>query len=310
MGEQILTSEEVDAILKVTQEKSLDLGTLSTNIDASSQQIKKYSYALSDINDAIRSDVEKNLSALLRKRVIIKTKSSNFAPVSACLTENGDKNTLTVFRLLPSEQYGIFLVDMPFIDQAINLLFGGKVIAGDTPITIPGKVGLIISEKIADICLSAFIQACKDYGETSYDILKTAPTLNVASNLGLTMDEQVYFIVLSVFFDEVETSLTFMIAEQFLSEFIPAKNPTRKHKDKDFWRTAIKTQVVDSMVVINVALPDINLKVKDFLELKTGDVIPISDPTLVYVCLNSLKLFRAVAGQANSKLVVKVLNQI
>jgi len=308
MTKQVLTSEEVDAILKISQENNVDLGKLSTNFD-NPASVRKYTYALGDINDTVRTESEKNLSALLRKRVIVKTKSANFAPVSSCISATGDNSTLVLFRMLPSEQFGIFLVDMPFIDQAINLLFGGGVMRGETKKT-PGKVGLLISEKITEIALTAFTQACAEYGEVKFDLIKTTSTSNPNLNLGLTPDEQVYFIVFSVFFDEVETTLTFMIAEQFLFEFIPHKNPGKKHRDKDFWREAIKTQVADSIVSINVTLPDINLKVKDFLELKPGDVIPISEPTLVYVCLNSLKLFRAMAGQANSKMVIKILNQI
>ena len=73
---------------------------------------------------------------------------------------------------------------------------------------------------------------------------------------------------------------------------------------------AIKTQVVDSIVNISISLPDVSMKANDFLNLKEGDLIPIGDPTMVYVCLNNYKLFRAVAGQSNSNLVVKITEQI
>ena len=42
----------------------------------------------------------------------------------------------------------------------------------------------------------------------------------------------------------------------------------------------------------------------DIMKLKSGDLIPIADPTDVFLCLNELKLFRASAGQANNKRVV------
>src|SRR5579885_28421 len=300
MSDQVLSSEEVDAILKVTQEKQQqDLSKIVGSGDSGGEKGKHYSYALNNINELVRSECEKNLSSFLRKKAIIKTKSFNLGKVSACLAADSDKKTVySVFRLSPNEHYGMVLVDLGLLHQIINLLFGGKINANEKTIENPGKVGTIVAEKLSNLCLTALRDSCVEYGALTYDILKTTNSQNLASNLGLEPDDQVYIMDLSIFFDEVETSLKLLLTEDFLIQFIPAKTEGSKHREKDFWRTAIKTQVVDSYVTINVTLPDVSMKVKDFMALKDGDLIPISDPTMVYVCLNNLKLFRASAGQA------------
>lgn len=311
MSDQVLSSEEVDAILKVTQQKEQDLSKIVGNGDNANEKGKHYTYALTNINELVRSECEKNLTSFLRKKVILKTKSFNLSKVSACLSANPEaKNIYSVFRLSPNEHYGMILVDMALLHQMINLLFGGKINDKEQVIENPGKVGNIIAEKLCQLCLTAFSQACEEYGTVTFDILKTTTSQNLASNLGLEAEDQVYMMDLSIFFDEIETSLKILITEDFLIQFIPSKVEGNKHREKDFWRTAIKTQVVDSFVTIHVTLPDVSMKVKDFMALKEGDLVPISDPTMVYVCLNNLKLFRASAGQANSKRVAKIINQI
>lgn len=310
MSDQVLTSEEVDAILKASQEKSHDLSKIVGQGDFSNnEQEKHYTYALNNINELFRADCEKNLTSFLRKRIILKTKSASVTQVSACLNEN-DKFVYSIFRINPKEQYGMVVIDMPILHQTINLLYGGKLNTKEQIMDHPGKVGAIIAEKLSQLCLTSFATACQEFGTLNYEIIKTTSSYNLASNLGLTGEDQVYMIESTVFFDEFETTIKFLVSEDFFLQFVPAKSDGHRHREKDFWRTAIKTQVVDSFVTISINMPDVTIKVRDFMALKEGDVVPIGDPTMVYVCLNNLKLFRAAAGQANSKRVAKIINQI
>jgi flagellar motor switch protein FliM len=257
----------------------------------------------------LRVEFEKYLSAFLRKRIIVKTDICHFSQASACLNAN-EKLIYSIFRINPKDHYGMVLIDFPVLHQTINLLYGGKLNTKEEVIDNPGKVGTIIAEKTALLCLNGFAAACQEFGALNYDIVKTTSSYNLATNLGLNPEDEVCITELTIFFDEFEAKIKLLITEDFFMQFIPVKADSHKHREKDFWRTAIKTQVVDSLVTVSVSLPDVSMKVKDFMALKDGDIVPISDPTIVYVCLNNLKLFRATAGQANSKRVVKILNQI
>lgn len=312
MADQVLSQEEVDAILKASQDKNQqDLSQLvgsgeSQNNDSG----RHYQYAMSNINEILRVEYEKYLTAFLRKRIVIKMDSFNFAKASACLNANDEKVIYSIFRINPKDDYGMVLIDFSVLHQTINLLYGGKLNTKETIIESPGKIGTIIAEKISLLCLNSFAAACHEFGPLNYEIVKTTSSHNLATNLGLGTEDEVYILELTVFFDEFEAKIKLLLSEAFFPEFIPVKADGHKHREKDFWRTAIKTQVVDSLVTISVSLPDVTMKVKDFMALKDGDIVPISDPTMVYVCLNNLKLFRASAGQANSKRVAKIINQI
>lgn len=310
MSEHVLTSEEVDAILKASQEKGQDLSKVVGSFDPAKEGEKHYNYALSNVNDLTRAETEKNLTSFLRKKILIQTKAFNVSTAEACIPSEDNKHVYTSFRVNPNEYYGVIGLEMNFLNQTLNLLYGGRITDKDPPLTAPGKVGIIVAEKIASLLLSSLQIAYKEYGEMNAEVIRTTTSLNLSSNIGLKPDDNVYSLELSVFFDEVETNIKIILSEDYLVDVIPTRVEGNRHREKDFWRTAIKTQVVDSSVTISVCLPNVSMKVRDFMALNEGDVIPIGDPTLVYLCLNNLKLFRAVAGQSNNKMVAKVINQI
>lgn len=307
---QVLSSEEVDAILKVTKEKGNDLGTPLVNSPSLPTEAGAVldSPALKNLAELTAIECEKNLISFLRKKIAIKFKSVTLAPLGSSLEADSEKNVYSVYRTMPNEHYGMFAQDLNFLHQTINLLYGGKFDFTEPVMEHPGKVGTIIAEKLTQLCLTGFTQACQDYGITTFEVIKTSVLPNLTSNL--VLEDQVYILDLTVTYEENEAVMRFMIAEDFLNELMLSRKDENKHREKDFWRTAIQSQVVDSVVSVSINLPDVTVKGSDFMALKAGDIIPISDPTLVYVCLNNLKLFRAKAGQANSKRVVKILKQI
>jgi flagellar motor switch protein FliM len=310
MTESVLSNEEVEALLKVSQDKYEDLDKVIGTVDSPVEKIKQNSHIISSINDLTRNALEKTLCTFFRSKVFVKSNCANVAKASESFTNEGNNNVFTAFRLSPQECYGLFNIDNFFIHQSINALYGGKVNKDDHIIEAPGKIGMIISEKLAELFLESFMQACSEYGTINYEILKTTTTLTLAFNFGLETQDNIYYLEYSILLNDVENKIKFALSDEFIDKFIANKNNNGKKQKKDFWRDAIKTQVVDSLVNLKVTLPDIQMQASDFMKLKEGDTIPIGDPTAVYICLNSYKLFRAVAGQTNSQLVVKVTEQI
>ena len=311
MSEQILSSEEVDAILKVTQDSNSLNASFDDNAAPNPEAEKnRNANTLNNLSELMRTEYEKTLSSFLRKKAAVKVIAFTPSTMGTALNDSNEKNLFSIVRLLPNDHHGIVSIDASFLNQVINLLFGGQSNVNDVTLEIPtGKMGVIITEKLCNLALSSFTQACQDYGVVSTELIKTTTLLNLKSNL--LMDNNVYSLELGITLEQCEATLKLVIAEEFVREliFVDAKGEPQ-HTEKDFWRKAIKTQVVDSLVTVSVTLPDIPIKAQDFMALKEGDTIPISDPTLVYVCLNNLKLFRAKAGQANSKRVAKILSQI
>lgn len=303
MSEQphVLSSEEVDAILKASQEKKVVLSG-----DEAESHIN---VALTNIGELVRMECEDILVSFLRKKLIIEPKQFETIKLSQYLKDKDQINSYSAFRINWKKTcYGLMIIDMPFLHQAINLLFGGQINPEEPIITNPGKIGFLVAEKICNIILSGFASACEEYAEFTAETIKTSTYPNMTTHIN--MDEDFYLLNAPIAFDKIETALKIAIPVSFLNELITTHYGKTKHIDKDFWRSAIKSQVVDTYVTISVTLPDVAMKMQEFMGLQEGDMIPIGDPTVAYVCLNNLKLFRALAAQSNSKRVAKIVNQI
>lgn len=306
---KILSKEEMDAILSAAQEEG---GDLSTVIGSGAARINDPAAlnqkAWNNIGELTWAECEKNLCSFLRKKVLVKSKSIQFAKLADALQEKMEKHVFTVFKILPHNCYAVTAIDMPFLHQATNFLFGGQTSDSEPTIESPGKIGKIIAEKLCQMSMEGFSQACKEYGNITFETVKTVTLPNLITKL--SMEDEVYASELIVSFGDTETSLSIMIAANFLFELIPENVSEMSVIDDESWRGAIQSQVVDSQVTVTVSLPEVSIKASDLLALKNGQLIPIGDPTQVYVCLNNKKLFLGNAAQANANRVVKITNEI
>lgn len=304
----VLSAEEVDAILKAAQQAGEEASNEPTDPNAEESTNTINTHALSVIYDTLCTELENKFTVLLRKKVVIKTKAPVVVEVEEGLKQASERDLYSAYKIHPSETHAIVAIEYPMLDQSINLLYGGKMQKTIGEENWCGKVGIITAEKISKLVLSCLSDACKEYGKIEYDHYKTNHLVSNVNNMENA--DQVYYSDFTLSFEEFDAKFSLYISEYFFTHLIPATTGRSKHKEKDFWRTAIKSEVMDSYVTISTNMMDVPMKVSEFMALKEGDVVPIGDPTLVYVCLNNLKLYRGVAGQSNSKMVVKVVSQI
>lgn len=302
----VLSPEEVDAILKAAQE----VGDVSDNSNAEIAEGDSHinTHALNVIFDTLATELENKFTVLLRKKVVVKAKAPVITKVEECLKQVSERDIYSAYKLLPSDTHVIIMTEYPMLDQSINLLYGGKMQKTVGEENWCGKIGIITAEKMSKLFLSCFSEACKEYGTVDFDHYKTNRVISNVNNM--EDGDKVYFTDFTFSYEEFDGKLSLFISEEFFTHFIPAHTGKNGHHEKDFWRTAIKSEMMDSYVNVSTQIKDSQIKLAEFMNLKEGDVIPIADPTLVYLCLNDLKLYRGIAGQSNGKVVVKVVSQI
>lgn len=199
------------------------------------------------------------------------------------------------------------MISYKLLHHTITLLFGGKVVA-DTPIfKKPGKVGFLVAEKISQMVLEVIHLACKEFSALTLTLIKTVLQPSLITKMA--PQEQMDYLDFSVFFSDVEASLSISFQKNFFMDLIPGKKEIPKI-ESDFWRSAIETRVASSSVEIKVVLPQIKMKLNDFIQIKEGDLINIADPTVAFINLNDLALYRGSVGQKDSKRVIKIDSQI
>ena len=265
--------------------------------------------AITNITELTWCETEKLLSSLLRKKITIRPHESKFGKLAECLDGKLEKHAYSVFHLSPNNAFGLTALTYPFLHQMTNILYGGVLNPNDPVRDSPGNIGVIIAEKISEVIMEGLSTACKEYGKLVYQIYKTVTLPTLISKL--SMDDEVYLMHYKIIMGDVETELNIIIPVVYLLKFLPPDtDEDGNYVRKDaVWRSAIQNQVIDSRVMVVAALPEVTMKMSELLALKSGDIIPIGDPTIVDVCLNDTRVFRATAAQANETRIIKILSE-
>lgn len=311
----ILSDDEVVALLKGVSSKDAKSSVFSVpengNMSLSAWNEKNISVnktALNNVTELTWAECEREINSFLRKKTLVRFDTAKFGPMSECLSDKMEKYAYSVFQMQPVGQYGLAAIDYLCLDNVIHMLFGSGKVLQECDMLAPGKIGTIIAGKFTRAVMAGFSSACREYNNVTCEPVKTVLKPNLI--IKLSPEEQVYCIDLIVTFGEVDTKMSIIVTEKFLQDFIPVETADVKFVEKNFWRRAIENEVSDSYVSLSVSLPNVNIKMNEFMAMKEGSLIEISDPTMAYVCLNDVKLFRAAAGQVEANRVAKIISEI
>lgn len=275
--------------------------------------------AVSNIVELFSKESQIRLSAFLRKKIIVK-----FDTIGSCLFQEIDhdytKLLMLNFHIFPHDKHGLITFDFVFLHSVINLLYGGVVNSNETIMRGLGKSGFKIAGKVSEIFLAVLQEAMIAHLKIHLKISDVSTQLSSVFKQGSS--EKCYNISFLVVIDSLVCNLNLVIPENIFSNRVlevdsEEKTPLLDNLDtqeltehSSIFDEKAKKELIDSNVVVSVNLAKITLKLKDVVNLKAGDVIPIGDPTLVYVALNNKNLFKASAGQSNLRRAVKILDKL
>lgn len=273
---------------------------------------------IENVVSMLGTESQARLSSFLRKKVPIK-----FNSINTCLFDDieHDYNRLLMlnFRILPFEKYGLITFDFIFLHSVINLLYGGTIGNNESIMRGLGKSGLKIAGKVSEIFLGVLAEAMSEY-------LKTPISMSEASNhLGAVFKQEkydkCYNVSFCVYFDALSCNVNFLIPERLFrnsdveeaedASALPEPSlPEAAPVDAPIFDDRARNDLIDSNVTVSIALPPITLKLGDVVNLKSGDIIPIGDPTRVLVRLNDKTLYKGSAGQSNQRRAVKITEKL
>ncbi len=285
----------------------IDFGDTQDTPDVTSQELMEKT--TQHIIESFIEEGNKKLSSFLRKKISIESIS-----VDTCLYDslehNYDKSVMLAFQIEPGGTFGLIVFDFALLHTAINLLFGGEANANEPVITHLGQAGTKIALKIAEMSILAFQKVLNEHLNTDlhFSNLSTSlyPVFNQKQGKGCNL-------TFKVSIDAVSGSLWMVIPDRILANVTSGSTVDQQKLQEDIephLGGQLKDEIIDSKIIVCAVLADISLLVKDVVNLRPGDVIPIEDPTFVFLTHNQKKLFTATAGQLNARRTVKIIDAI
>jgi flagellar motor switch protein FliM len=191
----------------------------------------------------------------------------------------------------------------------IDILYGVGGYKNDTIITSLGKSGITIAEKVTTLCLASLQEAISEYEKIQINLLKTTEQRGLILNQPLS--DQFFNLAFHATINERQCPLHIAIPDA-LFEDITFQEGTQpiENTNTSIVNDSLKKDIIESTITLIASLQDIKLKITDIMNLKTGDLIPIQDPTIVFMAHNQKKIFKGTVGQSNSLRVVKIIDNL
>jgi len=318
MGE-ILSQHEIDSLLTAMSSGEVEM---EVNQEVNGRNVKKYDFrrpnkfskdqlnTIELIYDDFCRTFSTLLSGLLRSKVDAKLGSVMQCTYEDFLQTIPNPTILNVFSLAPLEGKGIMEMNPVIAFSIIDRLFGGPGLS-----TVDGRPITEIEKNVIQRISEKILLLYKDAWSICYEInpflevIETNPQLaQVVSSL-----EMVVIITINIKIGETEDFMNIClpclmlepIADKLNTRFWFAGTSASSVKD---YSQHLQRVVETTDIPLTVVLGNNTIKIRDLLELQSGDVIPLDKPkdAAAELYLGSKLKFYGQLGQVGNKIAFRI----
>ncbi|PIS11556.1 MAG: flagellar motor switch protein FliM [Bdellovibrio sp. CG10_big_fil_rev_8_21_14_0_10_47_8] len=219
-----------------------------------------------------------SLSSALRKIASLTLASTDFLKFGEFINTLPMPTCMTVLRFATLRGSALFVIESKLAYALVDSFFGGA----DRPYTkIEGKdftqIELQIVKKVVDLAIDDLEQAWSSVEKVGCSFVRTEvnpqfvgivpPTdVVIASTFDVELENANGTITIVIPYSTIEP-----IRQKLSSGFQVESDQT----DKKLWTTIIRDQLMETDLNIKVNLGETEIKLKDMMGLKVGDVIPL-----------------------------------
>ena len=95
-----------------------------------------------------------------------------------------------------------------------------------------------------------------------------------------------------------------------IRELLDAGVQSDRSERDERWTIALREEIKEAKVELSVSLGDMLLTLKEVMELKPGDVIPVQNPEIATACVQDIPVFRGTYGSSRGNVSIKVTESI
>lgn len=208
-------------------------------------------------------------------------------------------------------EMGVVILDYALLDMFIDFLFGYDSPGEAKKEFAFGACSLKIAQEIAQFSLTVFEKVISEYTQFQCSLQRATTSIKDISHQRVAPN--CYEIVFRVNVKKLSRSMRIFIPQAIIERIVygtDMKSPGTNQQDEEALKDQLKNDIIDTTVNLVAVLPAIKLRFNEVLNLKSGDLIPIDDPTQVELCVDNKKLYKAQVGQVNSYRVVKTTGAI
>ncbi len=328
---QVLSQSEVDALLAAVSEGELaaseegggqagsgpqdDRVVVSYDLTSQDRIIRGRLPQLDVIYERFMRSFRVSLSSALRKIASLNHASTDFLKFGEFINTLPMPTCMSVLRFNALRGSALFVIESKLAYALVDNFFGGA----DRPYTkIEGKdftpIELSIVRKVVQLAIDDLEEAWASVEKIDCSFVRTEvnpqfvgivpPTdIVIASTFDVELENANGTITLVIPYSTIEP-----IKQKLSTGFQVESDQT----DKSLWTSIIRAQLLETEVDIKVHLGETTIALKDLMEMKAGDVIPLDqDATGEFdVQIEGVKKFKAYHGIHHGTVAVQVNKRI
>ena len=331
---QVLSQSEVDALLAAVSDGEVQTGENGGGAAAGNGNVKVddkkvVSYDLTSQDRIIRGRLPQleviyekfmrafrvSLSSSLRKIASISLTSTEFLKFGEFINTLPMPTCMSVLRFVNLRGSALMVIESKLAYALVDSFFGGA----ERPFTkIDGKeftpIELSIVRKVVELAISDLEQAWASVEKIGCSFVRTEqnpqfvgivpPTdVVIASTFDVELENATGTISMVVPYATIEP-----IKQKLSSGFQVESDQT----DKKLWTAIIKEQLLDTSLDIKVNLGETEIRLSDLMELKIGDVIPLTQDATgeLDLQIESVKKFKGYYGNHHGTVAVQITRPI
>lgn len=316
----LLSQDEIDALLHGVDdvdeaEDDLDSGNEgAVNFDFSSQDriVRGRMPTLELINERFARHMRVSLFNMLRKTAEVSINGVQMMKFGEYQNTLYVPTSLNMVRFRPLKGTALVTMEARLVFILVENFFGGD---GRFHAKIEGREFTPTERRIIQLLLKVVFE---DYKEAwspvmgvEFEYLDSEVNPSMANIVSPTE-----VIVVSSFHIEVDGGggdfhvvMPYSMVEP-IRELLDAGVQSDKMETDIRWSTALRDEIMDVPVNFRVNLLEKKISLRDLMELRAGDVIPIEMPKHATMFVEELPTYRVKMGRANDKMAIQISEKI
>ncbi len=321
---QVLSQSEVDALLSAVSDNEIKLDGQGKHddrvvvvYDLTSQDriIRGRLPQLDVIYEKFMRSFRVTLSSAIRKIAALNHSSTDFLKFGEFINTLPAPTCMSVLRMGNLRGSALFVIETKLAYALIDSFFGGD----DRPYTkVEGKdftpIELSIVKKVVELAIQDLEVAWESVEVIDCSFVRTEvnpqfvgivpPTdVVIASTFDVELEKASGTITLVIPYSAIEP-----IKQKLSSGFQVEADQT----DKRIWSKIISEQLKDVSVDIKVNLGESVFSIKDLMELKVGDILPLNQDASkeIDVLVEGVKKFKGFYGTSHGSVAMKITEKI
>jgi flagellar motor switch protein FliM len=316
--QDILSQDEIDALLH-----GVDDGDIETETDLGATGIKSYDITSQDrivrgrmptlemINERFARYTRVSIFNLLRRTADVSVGGTQIQKFGEYVHTLYLPTSLNMVKFRPLRGTGLIIMDAKLVFKLVDNFFGGdgrhaKIEGREFTPTELRVVKMVLDQAFVDLK-----EAWRAVKEIDFEYVHSE--VNPAMANIVSPSEVVVVSTFHVELDggggELHITMPYSMIEP-IRDMLDAGLQTDTDERDDRWINSLRQDVMSAQVDLECDIAKRDITLRDILDLRAGDIIPINLPESSVLTANGVPVFRVVLGRVKDNLALKVVETI